>query len=155
MRPRQKRRHAPQLAVSSRPPHRRLPAYPEPLAGQGMTVAVPPEQVLFEIRLAEYSDTYCNRKLVFENLEDVLQKKGYRVAPAETRERGRGTVLALRIKTKSQAGKKLAISTNLSVVKNSDEYFTYRIIFRNLEENLEAEGILIKLCSTRESRRET
>jgi hypothetical protein len=120
-----------------------------------MTVAVSHEQALLKISLAEYSDTYCNRKLVFENLEGILQRRGYRVASAETRERGRGTALALRIKTKSQAGKKLEISTSLSVVKNSDDYFTHRIIFRNLEENLQAKGILIELCSTRESGRGT
>jgi hypothetical protein len=118
-------------------------------------VGIPIEPVVLKVRLATYSDTYCNRKLVFENLETILQKRGHRVISAETRECGRGTALALRIKTKSQAGRKLEISTNLSVVENDDDYFTHRIVFRNLEDRLEAEGILIELCSTRESGRGT
>ena len=118
-------------------------------------MAIPLLRELLKLRLATYSDTYCNRKLVFENLENILQKNGYRVNSAETRESGRGTALALRIKTKAQAGKTLEVSTNLSVVENHDGYFTHRIIFRNLEEKLETEGVVIELCSTRESGRGT
>jgi hypothetical protein len=63
-----------------------------------MAPAIPCSATL-RVCTVEHHDVYFNRKLVFLNLESILKGLGYRVKAVETRQDGKGTPPAIRIKT--------------------------------------------------------
>jgi hypothetical protein len=109
-----------------------------------------PCRVTLHLCTIDHQDVYFDRKLVFLNLESVLETFGYRVKSVETRQGGRGTPPALRIKT--TYSRRLDVETDVKLrVVTCDHGFEHKLVFDGLEENLKAKGFVISWTSTRES----
>lgn len=104
-----------------------------------------------DVRTVDHQDQYFNRKLVFLNLEGVLSNRGYRIERVETRQDGRESPPALRIKTNYSSQLVVGVAVGLRVVQHDDTYYQQKLVFDGLEETLKAHGFLIEWCSTRES----
>lgn len=102
------------------------------------------------LRTVNYRDSYFNCKLVFLDLEPILASKGYRIERTETRQHGRGTPPALRVKTNSSQNINVEATVKIRLMNNDDQYFKHRLVFDDLEETLKEYGLLIARCSTRE-----
>jgi hypothetical protein len=99
--------------------------------------------------LADYSDTYCNSKIVFADLEAVLAKHGVKIQAVETRADGRGSPPALRIRTSARPPKHYRIQTDLRLIEHRSGAYTHKVVFLGLESELKKQGLNIELCSTR------
>jgi hypothetical protein len=102
------------------------------------------------LRSVNHRDSYFNCKLVFLDLEPVLASKGYRIERAETRQHGRGTPPALRVKTNGSQKLDVEATVKIRLMENDDQYFKHKLVFDDLEETLKKYGFLIAWCSTRE-----
>lgn len=107
------------------------------------------DRVNLKIRLVPYRDSYCNAKLVFENLEEILGSAGLKIVRAETRESGRGSCPALRIRTSSPKKVLLELPVRLDLKTHDDGQYGHKLILHNLESGLRENGVVIGLCSTR------
>lgn len=118
-------------------------------------MAIPLGRANLRVRLVSYDKVHCSGKLVFDNLEAILRKAGYEVRGAKSREDGRGSAPAVRVRTSGPKAISLEIPTELRLVRTNDGDFNSKIVFPDLAEGLESRGVHILMCETRSFRRDS
>jgi hypothetical protein len=118
-------------------------------------MAIPLGRANLRVRLVSYDKVHCSGKLVFDNLEAILRKAGYEVRGAKSREDGRGSAPAVRVRTSGPKAISLEIATELRLVRTNDGDFNSKIVFPDLAERLESRGVHILMCETRSFRRDS
>jgi|SRR5271154_4121122 len=110
--------------------------------------------VELNLKLVEYvGRKYCNSKLGFENLENVLQHYGLRILSVETRLNGRGSPPALRVRTTAKMPQHLTIPADLTVVEQTSGSYSHKILFGGIEAALEKRHVRLELVSTRQDKK--
>jgi predicted deacylase len=107
------------------------------------------------LKIVPHKDTYFNSKIVLVNLEEVLNKMGIKVRSVETREKGRGTPMAIRATIENPRFIALEFQSAIKLEVHKDTYFDHKVILGGLENALEAEGIHIVNCETRQAGQDT
>jgi hypothetical protein len=109
-------------------------------------------RVTLRLHLVEYTDTYCNGKLVFADIEGLLEGAGLRLRSVESREHGRGSFPALRVRTSARKPQRFDAETELSIIERKSGNYTHKILFDGLELELARKGVHVDLVSTREDK---
>ena len=107
------------------------------------------------VRLVPYDKIHCSGKLVFDNLEAFLRKAGYEVRGAKSREDGRGSAPAVRVRTSGPKAISLEIPTELRLLRTDHANFNSKIVFQGLAEGLASRGVRILMCETRSFQRDS
>jgi hypothetical protein len=105
---------------------------------------------VLNIRIIPFRDSKFNRKIVFKNLEQLLNSLGYNILSSECREAGKGTPLATRV-TSSCPDLELNLPISIQIKNHKDSHFNNKIILVDLDESLKRQRIAIDACQTCEA----
>lgn len=104
---------------------------------------------ILELRTVLHNDKHFNCKLVSPDLEKVLQREGISLKGVETREFGRGSPVAIRVRTDHLPKLNLRVEVDICITNHEDAHFNAKIVFNGLEEVLGKNGVVLAACETR------
>lgn len=110
---------------------------------------------LVNYNLVNYNSHHFNRKIVFLSLEEILLSHGHVIRRSETRERGQGTAIAVRVSDNSMAQLDITAPVTIQIVYHRDKHFNSKIVFNGLEQFLRQHGRVIEASETRADGRGT
>ena len=107
------------------------------------------------VRTIRYVSLPFFHKIVLDDLEDRLAGVGIIIRHAETREAGRGTPIALRVRLDSGSDISLAVTLDLDLLDYSSRQFNSKLVLNGLEAALAQHGVRIGHAETRRQGRGT
>lgn len=102
-----------------------------------------------QITVSPLNHGQFNRKIVLENLENILSADRIYLSRVETRQSGRYSPVAIRVRSNVSLTFKAEVPVDIIIVEHSDQHFNRKIVFYGLEEELEHNGLIIESCETR------
>lgn len=100
-------------------------------------------------KIVHHKDSRFNSKIVLLNLEEVLEEIGRDVLSVETREGGRGTPIATRVRIDHPRLITLQVLAAIEIDAYEDSHFDHKVIIGGLESVPEEHGLQILACETR------
>ena len=97
----------------------------------------------------------CSHKIVLEDLEEQLGRRHITVRHVETREAGRDTPIALRVRLVHGSAVSFTASLNLQLIDYPGGQFNSKLVLNGLETALVARGVKIGHAETRANGRGT
>jgi hypothetical protein len=111
---------------------------------------------LLRIRLVRCDSGGYNRKIAFENLNEIMEKRGWAIPSAQTAVDGKGTTIAVRVFDNSPLEKlDVMVPVRLKITSHTEKKpdFNYQIAFIGLIESLRKHGYEIIRAERRTSGR--